>query len=394
MEMLEAIESFQQEQASVQRLFGGEGRKVRNVSNDPQMVMEALKIIQDVTSGRKPVSLMREAMSTSDFPLLFADILDRQLLGSYTELPAVWQNYIRRGRVSSFRSAKRFAVDGAEGALAEVDEREEYPEEPLSETFDTVHVRKYGKRLDLSWEALINDDLDAFGNMPGRLARAARRTEQRLATQMYVDANGPHADLYRSTWDANAPLTKGNIVPGNPPLTIEGLQRAFTMLSQMTDVSGEPIMIDAVELVVGPGLQVTAENIMNATQLFLGDRTDPYRASLETNNWMRGKVRLTVDPYLPMIAKTVGATSWFLFANPTGGRSAAELTFLAGEEVPALYERLGNARRVGGTGEAVESFEDDSRAWRVRHVLGGARFTNTGGWRVTVASNGTGPRAS
>lgn len=394
MEMLEAIESFRQEQATVQRLFGGEGRKVRNVSNDPQMLLEAMNIIQDVTSGRKPVSLIREAMSTSDFPLLFADILDRQLLGSYQEMPAVWQNYIRRGRVTSFRDAKRFAVDGAEGALEEVDEREEYPEEPLSETFDTVNVRKYGRRLDLSWEALINDDLDAFASMPDRLARAARRTEQRLATQLYMDANGPHAQLYKSVWDANAPLTKGNIVPGNPPLTIEGLQRAFTMLAEMTDVSGEPIIIDAVELVVSPGLQVNAENILNATQLQIGDFTDPTRAVMMTNNWMQGKTRLTVDPYIPHVNKVTGATSWALFANPTGGRSAAELTFLAGEEVPALYERLANARRVGGASEAVESFEDDSRAWRIRHVVGGARFTNTGGWRVTVASNGTGPAAS
>jgi len=390
-ELLEVIENYRQESASVQALFGGEGRRASAIQSNPERLVEAMKLIEDVTKGRKPFHLLQEAMTTSDFPVLFADLLDRQLLGAYREMPAIWQDFIRRGRVRDFRDAKRFSLDGAEGPLDEVDEREEYPEEPLAEAFDSVNVRKYGRRLDLSWEAMINDDLDAFARTPDRLARAARRTEQRHATGLYVDTNGPHADLYKDVWDADAPLSKGNIVPGNPPLSIEALQAAYTLLAQMTDTQGEPIVIDAVTLVVTPALEVVAQNILNATSLQIGDITDPQRAVLQTNNWMKNRTRLVVDPYIPHIARTAnGASSWFIFANPEGGRAAAELTFLIGNEDPALYERMPNARRVGGGGEASESFEDDSRAWRVRHVLGGARFTNTGGWRVTVASNGSG----
>lgn len=390
MEMLEVIENFRSDQASTRNLFGGDGNKVSNVRRDPQQLLEAMNFVREVEEGRKPLSLLKEAMTTSDFPLLFGDILDRQMLGAYREISPVWQNFIRRGRVRDFRNAKRFAVDGAEGLLSEVDEREEYPEEALVEKADEVNVRKYGKRIDLSWEAMINDDLDAFRRNPERLARSARRTEQYSATGLYVDANGPHASLYASNWGPDADVS--NIVPGNPPLSFDALEAAWQVFADQKDEDGQPIVFDMAELVVPPALQITAERIMNAIEVQYGDTTDATLPVIRSNNWMRNRVRLTVDPYIPFHATAANAnTSWFLFSNPdSSGRAAAELTFLIGHEDPALYERMPNARRVGGGGEAMESFEDDSHALRVRHVLGGARFTNTGGWRVTAASNGSG----
>lgn len=389
-EMLEVIENFRQQQASAQQLFGGDGVRVAGRS-DPQKILETMEFIKDVEDGKKPLSLLREAMTTSDFSALFGDIIDRQMLGAYREIEPVWNRFIRRGRVRSFVNAKRYSVDGAEGLLDEVDEREEYPEEALKTASDEVTVRKYGKRLDLSWEATINDDLDAFRRNPDRLARSARRTEQYNATGLYIDANGPHASLYRDDWGPNNDVS--NIIPGNPPLSFDGLQAGWQLFADMKDEDGQPIVMDMAELVVSPALQITAENILNATELQYGDTTQADSPVIRMNNWMKGRVRLTVDPYIPYHATAAhGTSSWALFANPdASGRAAAELTFLIGHEDPALYERLPNARRIGGGGGGVtESFEDDSHAIRVRHVLGGARFTNTGGWRVTVASNGSG----
>jgi hypothetical protein len=40
---------------------------------------------------------LQEAMSTSDFPLLFGDIIDRSMLGRYREWPTVWAQLARRG---------------------------------------------------------------------------------------------------------------------------------------------------------------------------------------------------------------------------------------------------------------------------------------------------------
>lgn len=381
----ETLEEIASESATIQNLFGGDGRRVADRTRTPkylESLADAGRFMIEVEKGKRPFHHLKEAMTTSDFPVLFADILDRQLLANYQEIAPVWQAFVRQSTVRDFREAKRFAVDGAEGILPEVDEREEYPEESLVESEDTLSVRKYGRRLDLSWEAMINDDLDAFRRNPERLARGARRSEQRYVTGLYVDANGPHASLYT--------VGNANKIAGNPVLGLAGLQKAFQTLTDQVDENGEPILIDGVTLVVPPSLEVTANNILNAIQIEMTDQGGTASQKLIARNWMAGRIKLVVDPYIPRVASNAnGTTSWFIFADPNTGRAALEFAKLRGHEDPALYERAPNARRIGG-GDVMESFEDDSVAWRVRHVFGGTRLTSTGGARATAASNGSG----
>lgn len=382
-EFKETVENIRASEASVQNLFGGEGQRIRSRAQDPKYLSklaEAAQFIADVHDGKRPLYHLKEAMSTSDFPTLFADVLDRQLLAEYQDYPADYVSYVRVSTVPDFRSVKRYAVDGADSVLPEVGELEEYPEAALSETADSLSVTKYGRRLDLSWEAMVNDDLDAFRRNPGKLARAARRSELKAITQLFVDSSGPHASLY----DAS------NTVSGNPALTITSLQAAMQLFAEQVDDDGEPIFYDALTLVVPPALEVPALNILNATALQIGSTTSATVPVLQTANWVKNRLQLVVNPYIPIIATTNGDTSWFLFASQTGdARPALEFAKLRGYEEPALYERAPNARRVGG-GDVMESFEDDSVAWRVRHVFGGARLVNTGGKKSTVASEGDG----
>lgn len=382
---LQLIESLQTADASVAKLFGGEGRRVRENKYDPMDLVAAAKLLERAERSRRAMSALQEAMSTSDFPLLFADIMDRELLGYYSEVPTTYASYVRTSTVRDFRDAKRFAVDGAEGALDKVGELREYPEGALQEKFDTFTVEKYGRRLSLSWEAMINDDFDSFRRNPERLARAARRTEARFAAGLWLDEKGPHASLYKEAFE-NIIKIEGK----QPPLTIEALQAAFTLLSKMKDEDGEPILIEAVTLVVPPALEVTARNILNAIQIEMTSEGGTEDQKLIAQNWMKNRLTLEVDPYIPYIAsKENGDTTWALFANPSSGRAALELGKLRGYEEPSLYEQISNARRVGG-GDVPESFDNDSQAWRVRHVLGGTRMTETGGQKATVASNGSG----
>lgn len=387
MEWQETVEEVQREEADVRKLFEGDGVRVRTGRRRTPKYMKQLKeaanFVADVVDGGRPLHHLKEAMSTSDFPLLFADILDRQLLGSYQELQPVWRSYIKTATVPDFRLVERMAIDGAEGRLPEVDELEEYPEAELQEARDRYKVRKYGRRIDLSWEALVNDDLDAFRRSPDRLARGARRTEQHFATTMYVDEDGPRADLY--TVDNN------NIIPGNPELSVDGITTGLEHLATFTDVDGEPILLDQVHLVVPPALEVRAESILQATLFRMQTSAGGNASEMETRNWLQNRLQLHVDPYIPYVAQgAVRNSAWFLFADPNSGRSFAEIGFLRGYETPALYERIPNARRVGGGGEAMESFEDDSVAWRIRHVLGGGLLLSTGGAKATAASDGSG----
>lgn len=386
--MLEVIETLREEDAAVSKLFekdlGTPVARAASARFDRSDLVEAAKFIEQVEDGKRPLHHLREAMTTSDFPLMFADVLDRQLLGYWNAAIPEWENIITRvSTVPDFRNVKRFAVDGAEGVLPEVRERGEYSEQPLTESKDEFKVKKVGRRIDLSWEAMINDDLDAFRRNPERLALAGRRSEAKFVTELYTSASGPHSTLYTSGHK--------NIVASNPVLSIEALQKAFTLLSEMSDADGEPIWTQMVTLVVPPALKVTAENIIHATEIRVHNEGGTTNQEMLVKNWMSNQVRLLVDPYIPRVASSAnGNTSWYLFSDPSTGRPAIDFGRLRGHETPAIYERLPNARRVGGGGgEVPESFEDDSQAWRIRHVFGGTQLNSTGGFKATVGSNGS-----
>lgn len=387
-DLLELIDTIQAEEADVRRLFGGEGTRVRRDSRNPDYLAdlaEAASLVNDVLDGRRPMHYLQEAMTTSDFPLLFGDILDRQLLGAYRSWEPVWQAFARRSTVRDFRPAKRFALDGAEGQLDLVPEDSPYPAGKVSPTSDQLTVKKYGRRLPFSWETFVNDDLDALRDAPQRLGRGAQRTVQRFVTSLYVGTSGPNSSLYSGAF--------GNVVSGNPVLSIEALQTAMTTLASQTDEDGEPIFFDSVTLVVPPALEVTALNIVNGLQIDINNAGGTTNQRIRAQNWMRNRVQVAVDPYIPLIATSNGNTSWFLFGNPTDGRPALEVGFLRGHEEPALFMKRPDAQRIGGTAGPdgdIADFDTDSIQYKVRHVFGGARLTQTGGEKSTVASNGSG----
>jgi hypothetical protein len=67
---------------------------------------EAVGFLSDVLRGDKPIYLLREVMTTSDFPQLFGDILDRTMLAAYAEWPMTWTAYAKRATVNDFRDAR------------------------------------------------------------------------------------------------------------------------------------------------------------------------------------------------------------------------------------------------------------------------------------------------
>jgi hypothetical protein len=384
MDMLELLETIRAEEASVQRLFGKEGQGTRHATRGPEYqkrLAEAAALVADVIQGKRPSHYLREVMTTSDFPYLFGDILDRQLLAAYRETPQTWPSIAKRSIVRDFRTVKRFGVYGGDTILAEVPEKHEYPLSKIDEdTPYTYAVVKHGRKMPFSWETTINDDLDALKDIPERFGRAARRSEEYFVTGLFVDANGPHASFYTG---GNA-----NIVTSNPVLSLAALQTALEVLSAQTDQNGNPILIDVVELVVPGALEVTAMNILNTLQIEMTEKSGTSARKTVVQNWLKTKFNLNVNPWIPLVATSAhGSTSWFLFANPNADRPALEMGFLRGHEEPEIFMKAPNATRIGGGMDAMDGdFDTDSIEYKVRHVFGGTREDP----KMTVASNGSG----
>lgn len=385
MQLLDLIETYNAQDASSERLYAREGRSVRGGRNDPnykQSLLEATRLYEGALSGRVPLWRFQEAMSTSDFTYLFSDIIDRQLLAIYQHMPVMWQSIARRGRVRDFRTVNRFTLDGGQAVLAEVKQAQEYPAASVTDGRYQYAVKKYGKRLPFTWESFINDDLDALRDMPQRLADSARFSEEKFVTDLFAGSTGPDGTYFAS---GNA-----NIVTANPALSVAGLTTAFNVLAAQTDTDGNPIYVNGVVLVVPPALEITAQNIINATEILAADGGGDGTGNnqLRVSNWLRNRVSVLVNPWLPIISTTNGNTSWYLFADPSVGRPAMEVGFLIGHEAPELFMKSPNATRVGGgAADPMDGdFDNDAIDWKVRHVFGGVLLDP----KSAVASNGTG----
>lgn len=393
---------------------------------------EARRLYDRVLSGDRWAGLVfQEALGTSDFPNLFGDIIDRSVLANYAECPYSWSSYCKRATISDFRLAKIFRIDRGAGVLdgpllpntygasgsgsTGLEEVSEYPMRKRQDSKYTDQLYKFGARMDFAWETLLNDDLDALKDTPALFGRAARRTEEKRATKLFVSSTGPNATFF-STANLNLVTTAVNsvVTTNNPVLSITSLAWAIIIMMSQLDVDGEPIAITGATLVVPPGLEITAKNIINATQVWMNDQggtlvstgsgataSSQSAQRLITTNWANGVVNVATNYYLPIVDTTHGQTAWYLFANPNSGRPALQQSFLRGHESPEMFMKLPNNVAIGegrmgpgagvmpGTSEANPmegDFDTDAICYKVRHVLGGTLLDE----KMAVASNGSG----
>lgn len=379
------------------------GSRAVSRNDDPRHIDRVLRLnelIQRAPHNDYQAMLLKEALSTSDFPILFGDILDRQLLSNYQVWPKVWPTFAKRGTVRDFRFSRRIALDGLNERWIPQDRKPELTGVPendnLVETGFTVQVAVYERGFRISWQMMVNDDTGAFTDIAPRMGQGANRSVDYLATTMLADANGPHASLFTAGNKNIVNTANGGLNGNNPPLTINALQDAMTVLRRQRDpVTNEPIYIDMMTLVVPPGLEVIARNILRSITIRAGGyqtgQTDGGGTStqgLDVPNWMREMVQLAVNPYLPVVSSTAnGDRAWYLVASPENGRPLIEVDFLRGFEEPQLYQKAPNMMRLGGgLDPTMGDFETLSLAYKGILVVGAGQLDGRSG----VASNGSG----
>ncbi len=326
--------------------------------------------------------LLQEVLSVSDFPLLMGDVLDRMLLARFNEVPQVWRQYISVGApLRDFRTVRMLETTGGNEEWETISELEGLTYTSIAEGSHTLEPQLYGKGVALSWRLMMNDDLDAFRVVPQVLAQGGRRTINKYATDLLFDSTGPDATIFTTG--------KGNRLSGNPALSVTSLAAALAALLAFTDSTGEPIAVEGIRLVYGPGLHVTVQNILNTltydASTSQGAATDRV---IRVNNWLTAGITPVMDPYIPVVV-TGGnaATSWMLTADPATSRPLARIRFLQGFEQPQLYQKAPNTQRVGGGIDPdVGDFQSMASEFKGLVAFGGVAIEDKAG----IASNGSG----
>ena len=390
----------------------------------------AILSINEAMNGR-PLRVT-EALSISDFPNIFGDIIDRAVIANYRETPYTWNMIATHADVADFRQVKRFRIDyGTAPNLIPIDQGAPYPEDKISDAaqqagtyvppgssvgvgYYAYNLQKFGKRMPFYWETFINDDLNAIKDVPARFGRGMRRGEEYFVTNLFAN----NINFFNSSNFKN--IVSSINTPGavytanNPPLSITALAQAMVVMSLQRDLDGQPIDIEAVTLVVPPALKVTAQNILNADYFWANDQggtTDTFGSGatqsgtsgqrLNVANWARNIVKLAVNYYLPIVDTVYGNQGWYLFSDPNGGRPALEFAHLRGKRTPDLFMKLPNSVAIGegemgpGAGPMIGTtmqnpmdgdVDTDAIHYKIRHVYGGVTVDPL----MAVYSNGSG----
>ncbi len=336
---------------------------------------------------------IKEALTTSDFPELFGDVLDRQVLASYKAVDPVWKAFTKMSTARDFKDSYRFAITGGDQLLAKVAEKGEYLASEREEDKYTLSVDKYGRQFDISWEALINDDLGALKDTPERFARAAVRTEHRVTTCLYAYDQTTTAGADVHTFGGPLYSTfAGEINKTSGALTIGYLEQGLEAMAAFTDANGEPIQNRAKFLIVPPALEMTARQILtSANKIYTGGAAGT--AWPTTNVIPQYGLTLIVDPYLPICSLineptyTASAnTQWYLFSDPKD-IAALEVAHLKGHERSEICMKASDKVTVGGgaIGPMSGDFATDNVLYRVRLVFGGITLD----WRATYMGGAT-----
>jgi len=348
-----------------------------------QKLKETIDLLSNARGlpAHKHEYLLREAITTSDFPYLFGDVLDRQVLAQYKATESTWKKYVRTSTVPRLFpqiGGYRFAITGGDQRLDQVAEKGEYLASARDEAQYTLYVYKYGRQFDISWEAMVNDDLDALKDTPMRFAKAALRTEQYAVINQYADDIGTHGagNLYDN---ATANQVNGSVAL----LTIANLEAALEAMAGWRDAGGSPIYNRAKYLVVPPALEMTARQILtSATKMWLSDDALPVAPTPypTTNVVSQMGLELIVEPWLPVADASNGNTAWYLFSDPND-IAALEAGYLRGHERPEICMKASDKVTVGGGAITPMSgdFATDNIFYRVRHCFGIVELD----WRAT-----------
>lgn len=375
---MDEIARYQGENVSSELIFGNEGRNLSQKSNSPQYAKKLAWVAEryaDMLTGKLGMRWLHESMMSSEFTALLGDTLDRVLLAKYATYQPSYRQFLRGRRARDFRPVGSVRRHGG-NRLERVPEGTSYPRQSLAESNYSYQVAKYGKTYEITWEMIVNDDLDAFTSLPDDMADDAIQTEMYLASALYV-ANPTLFQAARGAGLNNKITT---------PLSIAAIETAYNTMLGFPGDGNMVIHNMPVILVVPPKLKIKAFRELGVLNLAGTAGTVTLQG---VTNVLAGELTILVDPYIPVLDPTNGNTSWYLFADPNRIHGA-EYAFLTGYEQPQVFMKSPNAIRMGGGSDQGEvDYDRDTRGYKTRHVFGGNHANATGGWRGCLWSDGT-----
>lgn len=304
------------------------------------------------TTSLSAAEIMERALhSTGDFPDLLQATGNRVLRQAYGA-PRGVKLAFKSSTAADFRAKQKLAL-GEAPTLLKVNEHGEFKSGSMDDTKASYALATFGRIFGVTRQALINDDLDAFGDMATRLGRAAAEFEAQFLVDL-LTSNPTMTEDNLAVFHAS----HGNLATGgSAALSFDALNAARKAMRLQKGIDKKtPVDAAPAFLMVPAALETQAEQLLAEVQATKVADVNPFSQ----------KMQLIVDPRFD----AVSSTRWYLAASASQV-DTVEYSYLEGAGGPEVFIK--------------EGFEVDGTQFKVRLDFGAGVLDFRGLYRADGA---------
>jgi hypothetical protein len=284
-----------------------------------ELARESLRM-SGQSQGGDVMAMVGRALTTSDFPLILANIANKSLFAGYDAASETWGKWCGTGSVNDFKT-NTIVRAGEMADLDQIREDDEYKYGSRSEAQEQFAIATYGKLFNISRQAIINDDLGALTDIPAAHGEAAGRKIGDIAYAV-LTANSAMGDGTALFHANHTNLGTAGVIGTTT------MAEAVKLMALQKDIGGKR------RLNIAPKYLITSPALAQAAQTFFGSSMIGTQANPNQVNIYAGLVELVFEPRL----FDDSATAWYLAGNK--GKTV-NVYFLNGNQTPYMETRQG-----------------------------------------------------
>ena len=194
-------------------------------------------------------------LSTSDFPLILENVLNKTLRADYQLANEYWNLIARETSVNDFKAKAMYQIDSANG-MKELPEGDEIKYGKMQEAKQTISVKTFAEGLILTRKMIINDDMSAFERIPQKFVTDWDLLRGDMVWGMLT--NNVKMDDGKTLFHAD----HANLANAGAVLSEVTLAAAVLALKTQKSLSGNTLKIIPKYLICGPAQEITARKLL------------------------------------------------------------------------------------------------------------------------------------
>lgn len=307
------------DQLSRMGMFGVAQMCLRQGGINPD-TMGREEVLQSALGRRSSSSV--PSLNTGDFIYILADVAHKSMMLGWTYAQTTYQFWCRIGDLMDFKATRRVSLSDAPNLL-ETPEGGEVQQGVMTNTGESITLVTYARKLCLTRQALINDDLGAFNTIFRAFGARAANLVNALPYAV-LEANAALADT-GTLFNTDAVTVAGGHCNNDTAAAISSTTLAAGIAKMFAQAAPQGCKLNLMPKFLLTGAAYMTQAQISCGSLALSDAT--YNSGV-------------LNPFnvlTPIADANVPGNDWFLIADPSVA-DTVEVAFLDGKRTPTITQ--------------------------------------------------------